>query len=112
MITMPIKEVTSAMLGDLNETGVAKIVRAWAAFHGHEHTFQGGTEETDAEVTFVSGKYAGLGVQIGNGYAVATWCQYGPNGEFTAFWHADVRPKAPLSVALEEVAKARAKETK
>lgn len=100
------------MLGDLSEIGVAKIVRAWAAFHGHEHTFEAGTDQTDAEVTFVSGKYAGLKVQIGSGYAVATWGQYDTSGELESLWSVDVEPKVPLSVALEKVAKIRAKETK
>lgn len=109
---MPIKDVTSKMLGDLNETGVAKIVRAWAAFHGHEHTYEPGTDETDAEVTFVSGKYAGLKVQIGSGYAVATWGQYDASGELESLWSVDVEPKVPLSVALDKIAKIRANGTK
>ena len=112
MITMPIKEVTSKMLESLNETGAAKIVRAWAAFHGHEHTYEAGTEQTDAEVTFVSGKYAGLKVQIGSGYAVATWGQYDKSGELESLWSVDVEPKVPLSLALDKVAKVRAKESK
>lgn len=112
MITIPIKDVTSDMLSALNERGVSTVIRSWAQFHGLEHTFKAGTNDTDPEISFVSGKYAGLGVQISSGGAAATWVKHTPEGEFEAMWFVDVEPKRPLSKALNHLAKIRTKETK
>lgn len=109
---MPIKEVTSSMLAPLNERGATGIIRSWASFHGHEHTFKAGTEDTDPQIDFVSGEFAGLGVQISSGGAAVTWAKTTPEGEFEAMWFVDIEPKRPLSKALKHLVKIRAEETK